>query len=204
MTQQEAENTHPGLSISRRTILKGTGAVMLLSAMPWELRNVMAQQQFDLIVIGGGTAGMPTAIFAADRGAQVLIIEKAPVLGGTMYLSEGQMSGANTVFQKAKGIEDSPDMFYDDIMRINNNTSDPRLTRLWADDGGPTINWLAEHGFTIRDGQPVRGRGHDFWRTCALPVGPGERHVDFQGAGTFIVPTCEGGPYHRSDRSWGG
>ena len=172
MTQHTAEHSNTSLPISRRSILKGAGAVMLLSAMPWEIRKVLAQQQFDLIVIGGGTAGMPAAIFAADRGAQVLIIEKAPKLGGTLYLSEGQMSGANTVFQKAQGIEDSPDAFYDDIMRINRNTSDPQLTRLWADHGGTTINWLAENGFTIRDGQPVRGRGHDFFRTRRYQWGP--------------------------------
>jgi fumarate reductase flavoprotein subunit len=153
-------------SITRRSIFKGVGAAMFLAAMPWDVRKALARQQFDLIVIGGGTAGMPTAISAADRGAQVLIIEKASVLGGTMYLSEGQMAGANTVFQKRLGIDDSPDIFYDDIMRINKYTSDPALTRIWADNGGATINWLAEHGFTIRDGQPVLGRSHDFYRTA--------------------------------------
>jgi len=172
MTKYIMENSNSSLPISRRSILKGAGAVMFLSAMPLDLRKVLAQQRFDLIVIGGGTAGMPAAIFAADRGAQVLIIEKAPKLGGTMYLSTGQIAGANTVFQKAQGIDDSPDIFYDDIMRINKNTSDPLLTRLWADNGGTTINWLAENGFTIRDGQPVRGKGHDFFRTRRYQWGP--------------------------------
>ena len=172
MTQHENKSTNAGLSFSRRAILKGAGVVMFLSAMPWNMRNVLAQKQFDLIVIGGGTAGMPTAIFAADRGAQVLIIDKAPQLGGTLYMSHGEMAAANTVFQKAQGIDDSPDAFYDDIMRINNNTSDPLLTRLWADYGGKTINWLVENGFTIPDGLPVRGKSYDFYNTARYLWGP--------------------------------
>ncbi len=165
MTQHKTEDSNAGLSISRRSILKGVGAVMFLSTMPWSMRKVLAQNQFDLIVIGGGTAGIPTAIFAADRGAKVLIIEKAPQLGGTLYVSGGRMAAANTVFQKAQGIDDSPDAHYDDIMRINNNTSDPLLTRLWADHGGTTINWLAENGFTVHDDHPVRGStGYDLYR----------------------------------------
>jgi fumarate reductase flavoprotein subunit len=165
MTQDNSEDSNAGLSISRRSVLTGAGAAMFLSAMPWSIRKVLAEQQFDLIVIGGGTAGMPAAIFAADRGAKVLIIEKATKLGGTLYRSGGRMSAANTVFQKQQGIDDSPDAFYDDIMRINKNTSDPLLTRMWADHGGPTINWLAENGFTIGDDQPVRGStGYDFYK----------------------------------------
>src|SRR3990172_6257808 len=161
MTQNETGDSRAGLSFPRRSLLKGAGAATLLTALPWSLRQAFAEEPFDLIVIGGGTAGIPAAIFAADRGAQVVIIEKAPKVGGTLYLSGGMIAAANTVFQKAKGIEDSPDAHYEDIMRINNHTSDPVLTRLWADHGGPTINWLAENGFTIGDGQPVTGTMYD-------------------------------------------
>jgi len=148
--------------MSRRSLLQGAGTFLFLSALPWGQRMAMAQQQFDLIVIGGGTAGMPAAIFAAERGAQVLIIEKAAVLGGTLYRSGGRVAAPNTVFQKALGIEDSPDAFYDDIMRINQNTSDPVLTRLWADHGGETVNWMAANGFVVGDDHPVvAGTGYD-------------------------------------------
>ena len=33
------------------------------------------QKAYDVIVVGAGTAGMPTAICAAQRGAAVLLIE---------------------------------------------------------------------------------------------------------------------------------
>src|SRR3990167_11373188 len=38
---------------------------------------------FDIIVIGGGTAGYPAAIRAAQLGMSVACIEKRPTLGGT-------------------------------------------------------------------------------------------------------------------------
>jgi fumarate reductase flavoprotein subunit len=86
------------------------------------VRRAFAEEAFDLVVIGAGTAGIPAAIFAANRGARVAVIEKAPSVGGTLFVSGGMIAAANTVFQKARGIEDSPDAHYEDVMRINNNT----------------------------------------------------------------------------------
>ncbi|NQV80147.1 MAG: FAD-dependent oxidoreductase, partial [Alphaproteobacteria bacterium] len=53
-------------------------------------------QRWDVIVVGGGTAGMPAATFAAERGARVLVIEAAADVGGTLHLSTGQLSAAGT------------------------------------------------------------------------------------------------------------
>jgi fumarate reductase flavoprotein subunit len=57
---------------------------------------------WDVIVAGGGTAGMSTAILAAQRGARVLVIEHAQRLGGTLHMSSGRLSAAGTRLQ-AKG-----------------------------------------------------------------------------------------------------
>ena len=40
---------------------------------------------YDVIVIGGGTAGIPCALLAAMDGARVLLIEKSPARGGTLF-----------------------------------------------------------------------------------------------------------------------
>ena len=104
------------------------------------------------------------AIFAADRGARPVVIEKAATIGGTLFVSGGMMAAAGTVFQQAKGIKDSPDAHFDDIMRISDRTADRDMARLWADNAGATVNWLAEHGLTIAEDQPVTGR-----RTTTIP-----------------------------------
>ena len=51
---------------------------------------------WDVIVVGAGTAGMPLAIFAAKRGARVLVLEQAATVGGTLPVSAGQVSAAGT------------------------------------------------------------------------------------------------------------
>ena len=40
--------------------------------------------QFDVLVIGAGTAGIPASIAAARAGAKVLLLEKEPIVGGTI------------------------------------------------------------------------------------------------------------------------
>lgn len=162
--------------LQRRHLLKAAVAGTVLAGLPWGLRRAYAQEPFDVVVIGGGTAGLPAAIHAANRGARVAVIEIAPVVGGTLYLSGGLMAAADTVFQRQKGIEDSPDAMFDDVMRISNNTANPTLVRLWANHGGPTVNWLAEHGFKIKEEHPITTTGYDPYSIARYLSGP-ERGV---------------------------
>ncbi|MEQ8509170.1 MAG: FAD-dependent oxidoreductase [Rhodospirillaceae bacterium] len=146
--------------ISKRHLLLGATAGLAASVLPaW--RRAEAADHYGLIVIGGGTAGMPAAIFAAARGARVLVIDKAPILGGTLDRSNGQIAAAGTVFQEAKGIQDSPDEHYADNMRINRNTADPVLTRLFVDNAGESVNWLAKNGYRVMEDHPTTGGGHE-------------------------------------------
>jgi fumarate reductase flavoprotein subunit len=146
--------------ISKRRLLSTGAGVGALSL--W--RGAWAAepgQGYDLIVVGGGNAGLPTAIFAAQRGAKVLIVEAAGVIGGTLFLSSGQMSAAGTKLQAAKGIQDSPQIHYDDIMRISKGTADPVLVRLAVDNAAPTFDWLTDNGLTVLPGHPVTGTTHE-------------------------------------------
>jgi len=112
-------------------------------------------QQWDVIVVGGGTAGMPAATFAAERGARVLVVDAAADVGGTLHLSTGQLSAAGTRLQAAKGVTDSTDAHYDDVMRISKNTADKTLVRLAVDNAAETFDWLQDNGF-----RSVRGPCH--------------------------------------------
>ncbi len=118
-------------------------------------------KQWDVIVVGGGTAGMPAATFAAERGARVLIIDAAADVGGTLHLSTGQLSAASTRLQAAKGVRDTTDAHYDDIMRISKNTADKSLVRLAVDNAAETFDWLQDNGFVPLDEHPVMGHAHE-------------------------------------------
>lgn len=45
----------------------------------------MKQMEADVVVVAGGVAGLAAAITAAEKGASVIILEKANTTGGTEH-----------------------------------------------------------------------------------------------------------------------
>ena len=115
----------------------------------------------DILVVGAGTAGIPCAIAAAERGARVTVIEKTSELGGTLHLSAGQMSAAGTSLQREKQIEDSASAHFDDVMRIGHGKADPELLEQAVKEAPATLDWLGELGFPFPDDMPIVYYGHD-------------------------------------------
>ncbi len=150
----------PKTQITKRKFLMGAGVAAVGAATSG---GAIAQDKtnWDVIVVGGGNAGLPTAIFAAQRGAKVLVIEAAGQVGGTLFLSSGQMSAAGTKLQKSKGIEDKPQYHYDDIMRISKHTADPVIVKLATENAAPVFDWLMDNGFTPRPEHPLTGTTHE-------------------------------------------
>lgn len=120
--------------------------------------------RWDLIVVGGGSAGLPAAIFAAGRGASVLLLEGADQLGGSLWVANGQMSAAGTHIQQQRDINDTPDLHFEDVMRISRGTANPAMVRLAVDNAAETFDWLMEEGFEPLPDHPVKGLGHEPYR----------------------------------------
>lgn len=60
-------------------------------------------KEFDLIVIGGGAAGLMASIQAASRGLKVLLLEKGPKLGRKILISGGgRCNVTNNYFQSER------------------------------------------------------------------------------------------------------
>lgn len=116
--------------------------------------------KWDAVIVGAGTAGLPTALFAADRGKRVLVVDKADDIGGTLWLSGGQMSAAGTRLQAAKGIEDTADEHFDDIVHMSHGTCDRELTRLAVDEAATTVDWLEDIGFEFSRSSPAESYGN--------------------------------------------
>jgi fumarate reductase flavoprotein subunit len=127
--------------------------------------------QFDFIIVGGGTTGMTAAITAAERGRSVLVIEKDNRIGGTLHLTAGQMSAGGTKSQAEKGILDTPEAHFDDIMRINNGSTDAWMIRLATEEAPKTLDWLAENGFEFADDSPKLVYGHVPYTTARTHFG---------------------------------
>jgi succinate dehydrogenase/fumarate reductase flavoprotein subunit len=106
-------------------------------------------ETFDLIVVGAGGSGMAASIEAAQAGAKVLLLEKAPKIGGATARSVGTYSTSSTPHQKRAGIEDSPAQHYADMDLVNANAKyfdNLGLRRLLTYGAPGTFRWLTDIG----------------------------------------------------------
>src|SRR5919107_3553045 len=77
-------------------------------------------EAYDVVVAGFGIAGGCAALEAARAGADVLLLERAAVHGGTSSLSGGHFYlGGGTAVQRATGHDDSPDAMYDYLVAVS-------------------------------------------------------------------------------------
>lgn len=103
----------------------------------------------DILVIGAGAGGLSAAIFAADEGAKVLVIDKGKQLGGTFNISEGTSSGVQTKMQFEAGIlDDTPELFYADCMKEERarKHGDVELLKYYCRESGTMVDWLYDRG----------------------------------------------------------
>ncbi len=115
---------------------------------------------YDILIIGGGTAGMTCAITAAQQGARVGVVEKSDHIGGALHWSGGHMSAGGTRRQKEKGIADSVEKHYKDILNITDRTGDLDLIRMAVEEAPHTIDWLDDLGFEFAPECPRIIYGH--------------------------------------------
>ncbi|HPF25929.1 MAG TPA: FAD-dependent oxidoreductase [Steroidobacteraceae bacterium] len=128
--------------------------------------------EWDVIVAGGGTAGMPLAIFAAQRGARVLVLERNDKLGGTLHMSSGQLSAAGTRLQAQRAIDDSPQKHFEDAMRISHRRADGAYLRKVIDNAADTLHWLLDNGFEVMPDHPIIYLAHEPYDQPRTYFGP--------------------------------
>ena len=96
----------------------------------------------DVVVVGGGGAGLVSAITAAENGASVILLEKVGYLGGATMMSSGIIPAAGTSYQKAAGIEDTPEALAVDIFRPANYGQNQEYVRLVAKNAKEIVEWM--------------------------------------------------------------
>jgi len=99
----------------------------------------------DVIIIGGGTAGLPAAIKVREAGLKATVLEWRPQCGGSLGMIVGAVAFAGTDEQKAAGIKDSPDMLYDDLVNVGGAV--PAIARKLADTQLEAYRIFKEEGF---------------------------------------------------------
>ena len=108
-----------------------------------------ADTTFDVIVVGGGGAGLAAAIEARGAGANVLLVEKNAAPGGSTAWSVGSITATGTPHQRRKGVVDSAESHWRDMAGFNGDLDardNAALRRVLADDMPDTFRWLLAHG----------------------------------------------------------
>lgn len=100
----------------------------------------------DVLVVGSGAAALRAILDADGAGADVLVVIKGEFRkSGATFHSVAEV-GAFNVPDDAGHVGDSPDVFYDDIMRAGQGMSDPKLSRILAEEAESTLRYLADYG----------------------------------------------------------
>jgi fumarate reductase flavoprotein subunit len=84
------------------------------------------------------------ALVAAQKGAQVLLLEKTDKPGGGTAFSSKGIRAAGSRRQRQAKIQDSPELYAQDILSRNNNESDVALTHRLTETSGRVADFLAD------------------------------------------------------------
>ncbi|MBR8466109.1 flavocytochrome c [Campylobacter sp. faydin G-140] len=175
--------------ISRREMLKisvvGAGALALsgvgASASALNEKDVKFDEEWDVIIVGSGFAGLAAGLTSAKKGNKVLIIEKMGRIGGNSVINGGGMAIPVNPVQAKEGIKDSKELFIADCLKAGLGINHPELLNTIADRAMDSYNFLIEQGVQFKDHNAHFG-GHTVARSMLT--------TNDSGSG-FIQPMLE-------------
>lgn len=123
----------------------------------------------EVLIVGGGLAGLCALNAATEVGADARLIEKMDLLGGSTALSSGLMAFAGTDEQRELGIVDSDALLRADLEATGHGVSDPDLLDVYAREQLATYRWLKGRGVSF--GEPHAGSGQSVPRSHPVDTG---------------------------------
>src|SRR5436190_20373121 len=112
-------------------------------------------QAYDVAIIGGGIAGLSVAL-------------RLPGQMRVALFTKGQLGESNTRYAQggltaALGVDDSPDLHFQDTIAAGAGLCDETAVRVLVEQAPAAVNWLIQHGVQFDRAQP----GNDTHTTSA-------------------------------------
>lgn len=159
-SQSLAVDTVAGATYTSNAILEAVAAcveqaggdVEALKNAPVDAEGERTEETLDadLVIVGGGAAGMTACMRAEELGLNVILLEKMSFMGGAISISGGNQVVMGSQLQKDCGVtDDSVESMVEDFLANGANLNVVELLTLYAENVGATSDWLQSKGVTF-------------------------------------------------------
>jgi flavocytochrome c len=97
-----------------------------------------------VIIVGGGLAGLSAAHTVLEHGGRVVVIDKSAFMGGNSTKATSGINGTLTRTQVDNGIQDNPKKFEDDTAQSAGHRIQPELVKVLTHESGAAVEWLQD------------------------------------------------------------
>ncbi|GLI56238.1 flavocytochrome c [Propionigenium maris DSM 9537] len=128
---------------------KDFGRITMKTKGPEEPVKYLEDVKTDIVIVGGGPAGLAAAISAKEAGAEdVILVEKMDILSGNGKYDRNFFGIVNSKVQNEEGYTATADTLYEDMLKSNKMDSPSRL-KAWANGASLVDIWFRKMGITL-------------------------------------------------------
>ncbi|MGT2910745.1 oxidoreductase [Streptococcus cameli] len=111
-----------------------------------ERSTEVIEEEVDVVVVGGGAAGIAASLRADELGLKTILVEKLSFIGGAISVSGGNQVVMGSRLQKEAGVEDdTPQLMVEDFLKNGNNKNVLELLELLANNIGQATDWVHDY-----------------------------------------------------------
>ena len=138
-----------GATVTSNAVLTAAAEALTASGAALDVKEVAKEvavredETTDVLVIGGGGAGLTAAISAREAGANVILVEKLSFLGGCSSMSGGVILRAATENDGAEDMD--ADALFEFLMSESEQRADAAVVRKYIDSSVDTFNWIYDN-----------------------------------------------------------